>query len=279
MADYDMWSCMERARSLLSTADDGSLRYACLELRFCIEAIVYAKLDAYSNYVPAAVFEKWQPNHAVKMLLQFEPEADEDFTLYISPESEPGIPTGNWTCLGQHNALRLSWLNKNYNKLGSYLHVKMGNKKTRETTEELSVVRKDIERIMSEVERAVNSDIIEGTLAPRIQFKCQACEQDSLVNVDALRKTGRATCISPKCGAEYVASQDEAGWRFKLAMTSFKCLKCEKVSFLENHHVEVGKRFRCKHCGEAHRVAGGQWNYERVTNEKTSEPGAAPNRP
>lgn len=270
MADYDKWSCLERARNLLANSGDGSLRYACLELRFCIEAIVYEKLNTYSGYVPAAVFEKWQPNHAMKMLLQFEPDAAEDFTLYVSSESEPGKPTGNWTCLGQHNALKPGWINKNYNKLGSYLHVRMGNNNVRETTEELSGIRKDIERIAAELEPAVNSDIVSTTLSPRIQFKCQACEQVSLVNVDVLRKTRRAACISQQCGAEYNASEDAEGWRFKLAMTSFKCLKCEKTSFLENQHVDVGKRFRCSHCGELHRIAGGQWNYERVTDQVTS---------
>lgn len=271
MANYDKWSCLERARDLLSTTVDDSLRYACLELRFCIEAIVYEKLDTYSRYVPEIIFEKWQPSHAMKMLLQFEPDADEDFTLYVSPESEPGVSTGNWACLGQHNALKLSWLNKNYNKLGSYLHVKMGNNKARETTEELAAIRKDIERILSEVKPAVNSDIIATTLASRIQFKCQTCEQISLVNVDVLRKTGRATCISPQCGAEYAASEDATGWQFKLAMTSFKCLKCEKINFLEIRHVDIGTKFRCNRCGEAHRIVGGQWNYERATvDSKTS---------
>lgn len=270
MAHYDKLSCLERAHKLLSIADDESLRYACLELRFCIEAIVYEKLDVYSSYVPAAIFEKWQPNHVMKMLLQFEPEADENFTLYISPESEPGKPTGDWTCLGQHNALKLSWLNKNYNKLGSYLHVKMGNKKVQETAEELSAIRKDIEKILSEVERVANSVITGATLACRIKFKCQICEQLSLVNVDLLRKTGRATCIHPQCGAEYTASEEESNWQFKLAMTSFKCLKCDKTSFFENQYINVGMKFRCKHCGEVHQITDGQWSYELVTNKKTS---------
>jgi len=272
MANYDKWSCLERARKLLTSADDDSLRYASLELRFCIEAIIYEKLDTYSRYVPGAVFEKWQPNHALKMLLQFEPDADEDFTLYVSPESEPGKPTGNWTCLGQHNAVKLSWLNKNYNKLGSYLHVKLGNKNKGGTTEELSVNRKDIERMLSELEPVINSDIVGATLATRVQFKCQACQQLSLVNADVLRKTGRATCISQQCGAEYTASEDaEGGWQFKLAMTSFKCLKCEKINFLEIRHVDIGTKFRCNRCGEVHRIVGGQWNYERVTaDRKTS---------
>ncbi len=269
MADYDKWNCLERARNLLSTSGDDSLRYACLELRFCIEAIVYEKLNTYSSYVPATVFEKWQPNHAMKMLLQFEPDAAEDFTLYISPESEPGKPTGNWTCLGQHNGLKPSWINKNYNKLGSYLHVKMGNKNVRETTKELSGIRKDIERILTELEPAVNSDIVSTTLASRIQFKCQACEQISLVNVDVLRKTGRATCINPQCGAEYNASADTDGrWQFKLAMMSFKCHKCEKINFLEIRHVNIGTKFKCNRCGEVHQITGGQWKYERLTYAK-----------
>ena len=272
MANYDKCSCLQRARNLLTSAGDDSLRYACLELRFCIEAITYEKLDTYSRYVPATVCEKWQPNHALKMLLQFEPDADEDFTLYVSPESEPGKPTGNWTCLGQHNAVKLSWLNKNYNKLGSYLHVKMGNRNKVETAEELSAIRKDIERMVSELEPVVNSDIVGATLATRIQFKRQACEHLSLVNADVLRKTRRATCINQQCGAEYNASEDaDGGWQFKLEMTSFKCLRCGKTSFLENQHIDVGKRFKCNRCGELHRIAGGQWNYERVNDEtKTS---------
>jgi hypothetical protein len=39
MVNHDKWSHLERARKLLSTGDDDALRYACLELRFCIEAI------------------------------------------------------------------------------------------------------------------------------------------------------------------------------------------------------------------------------------------------
>ena len=271
MANYDKGSCLERARNLLSTAGDDSLRYACLELRFCIEAITYEKLDTYSRYVPATVFEKWQPNHSLKMLLQFEPDADEDFTLYVSPESEPGKPTGNWACLGQHNAAKLSWLNKNYNKLGSYLHVKMGNREKVETIEELSAIRKEIERILSELEPVVNSDIVGATLATRIQFKCEACEQLLLVNADVLRKTRRAACINQQCGVEYNASEDaDGGWQFKLAMTSFKCLKCEKINFLEIRHVDIGTKFRCNRCGEVHHITDGQWKYERLTDSKKS---------
>ena len=269
MANYNKWRYLERARNLLSTADDDALRYACLELRFCIEAIIYQKLDVYTNYVPAAVFKKWQPTHALKMLLQFEPDADEDFTLYVSPESEPGKPTGNWTCLGEHRTIKASWLNKNYNKLGSYLHVKMNNTRPVETQEELSKIRTDIERIFSELEPVVNCDMLAVPLATRVQFKCQACDQLSFVNRTVLRRAGRATCINQQCGAEYNASEGKDGrWQFKLAMTPFKCLKCEKINFLQSRRVDIGIRFRCNRCGEVHHITDVQCSYERLTDIK-----------
>ena len=206
----------------------------------------------------------------MRMLLQFEPDADEDFTMYVSPESEAGKPRDNWACLGQHNALKLSWISKNYNKLGSYLHVKMGNKSVRESKDVLSRIRKDVERIVAELEPAVNSDLVGTTFSPRVQFKCQVCDQLSVANTDVLRRTRRATCISPQCGAEYSAAEDAGGWQFELAMRSFKCKKCEKTNFLEIQHVGVGQKFRCRHCGEVHRIVGGQWNYERITDKRAS---------
>jgi len=123
MTIYNKRQCLDRAQNMLSKEDDSFLRYACLELRFCMEAITYEKLNAYSSYVPAKVFNKWQPAHALKVLLQFEPNADENFTMYVSPESSPGVPTGKRTNFGEHRTFKLNWLKKNYNKLGSYLHM------------------------------------------------------------------------------------------------------------------------------------------------------------
>lgn len=265
MVKYDKWSCLERARKLLAAKDDDLLRYACLELRLCIEAIIYQKLEIYRPYVPGTVFLRWQPNLALKTLLQFEPDADEDFTVWVSPEAGPGTPGGDWICLGQHRTVKLSWLNKNYNKLGSYLHARMENSEGVETAENLSAIRMDMDRMLVELEPVVNSEMVGAPLATRIEFKCQACEQKSSVNIGVLRKTGKAICTNPQCGAEYNASEDaERGWQFKLTMTSFTCLKCEKINFLESRGIDVGTRFKCNRCGEVHLVTAGEWKYERV---------------
>jgi len=269
MVNYNKYSCLERAQNLLSNGDDSMLRYACLEVRLCIEAITYEKLNAYSDHVPAKVFKKWQPKHALKMLLQFEPDADEDFSLCISPESEPGKPTGNWTNMGEYRTFKLNWLNKHYNRLGSYLHMTQNSSSLIEDVGETDKIRKDLQEITCELERIINSDIIAATLSVRIQFKCQACNQLSVANETVLHKTNHAICINPHCGAEYHATKEDNGsWKFKMIATSFKCLNCNTTSWLESRCLNIGTKFKCRSCGEVHQIIAGQWQYERESKLK-----------
>jgi len=118
----DKRSCMARAQQLLAEPTAENLRYAALELRLCIEALTYEKLRAFSDMVPEAVLATWQPPQAVKALLEFEPTADRTFTLFAGVEEQPGIASKNMQYVGQHTALRLTWLRKHYHKLGSLLH-------------------------------------------------------------------------------------------------------------------------------------------------------------
>jgi hypothetical protein len=50
----------DRAKDLLVRNDEDSIRYAVLELRRCLEAVVYEKLWAYRRRIPAEVARKWQ---------------------------------------------------------------------------------------------------------------------------------------------------------------------------------------------------------------------------
>jgi len=54
-------SCITRAKELLEKDDPISLRYACLEMRCCIEAICYDKAKLYRKHLTDDVIEKWQP--------------------------------------------------------------------------------------------------------------------------------------------------------------------------------------------------------------------------
>lgn len=262
MTIYNKRECLERAQNLLSKEDDSFLRYACLELRFCMEAITYEKLNSYSSYVPAKVFKKWQPAHALNVLLQFEPDADEGFTLYVSPESSPGVPTGNWSNLGEHRTFKLGWLKKNYNKLGSYLHMSQNNDNLKENINKTNKIRKELQTMSEELSRINDSDIISMTLATRITFQCQICNQISVVHEDVLRNENFAICINPHCGAEYQTEKDEDRWQFKLRQLSLNCINCNAKNWFEIKQLNVGTKFKCRKCSKTHQIIATELRYD-----------------
>ena len=91
---FSKHACYNRARSLLNAGDDSLLRYACLELRCCIEAITYDKLNTYKARLPSSLMDEWRPSKAIKALLQLEPDAIEDAEWYYSRSRSdtPGQP-------------------------------------------------------------------------------------------------------------------------------------------------------------------------------------------
>jgi len=248
---------LNQARDLLARRDDGSLPYAALELRRCIESIVYEKLLTYTKYVPGLVFEQWQPAHALKALLQFEPDADEEFRLRIAEEDPLGNPRGPWIEMGEHRTFKLSWLQKNYNKLGSFLHVPHGRMKGWTAND----VRAYLDEVVAELDRILQSSIIGVSLASRISFKCAVCSSNSLVNTQVAEETKRAICINPNCGAIYHLEKRDDQWQVDLEQTEFKCRNCGASIWLENRHLDIGCLFKCSECNVEYLIVARQWAY------------------
>ena len=69
------------AKTLLKSDDLQSIRYACLELRYFIEAHVYERLYRETEILPKQVIDTWQPNKAIKFLSIFDELADKDLVL------------------------------------------------------------------------------------------------------------------------------------------------------------------------------------------------------
>lgn len=92
--DHSPVACLNRATNQLSNNDDASDRYACLELRQCLEALTYKKLSAYANRVPQELFQTWQPAQVIELLSKLEPNSisDRAFTIYKEPRTEHSNP-------------------------------------------------------------------------------------------------------------------------------------------------------------------------------------------
>src|SRR5688500_4185803 len=106
---------LDRAKTLLAAGDATSLRYACLELRSCIEAVTYEKLRAYAPRVPPSLLNdvsKWQPPRLVRLLLQLEGEADQEYSVYIGRTGS----TQPMQFLGEHRTFAVRWIRDHYHQ-------------------------------------------------------------------------------------------------------------------------------------------------------------------
>jgi hypothetical protein len=113
----------DAATALLAKGDEGSLRYAALELRRCIEAIVYEKLKVYGQLLPEASVHQWQPPQAFDALIEIEPNAQETLTFAVAPQTEPGkMPETPFKSIGVDVRPKGKWIKKTWHKLGFYLH-------------------------------------------------------------------------------------------------------------------------------------------------------------
>jgi transcription elongation factor Elf1 len=273
---FDKRSCLKRAKELLERGDDSVLRYVCLELRFCMEAVTYQKLETYAKRLPRGILAIWQPPQAVKALLELEPGADQDFQMMVAFESEPGVPTGKWMSLGGHKSLKVSWLRKHYHKIGNLLHVPSPATESLPLQRDPRELRKYLESVVAELEPVVASRI-DSSLANLVEFQCSVCGEPIAANLEGVQKSHKAVCLSPPCGAEFFAIESKEGeLLFYLVASNFRCMKCEHKTPVENRKLKIGTRFKCEKCGAEHELVGRQWGYGLVSDlEAANETPAA----
>ncbi|MYM38648.1 hypothetical protein [Duganella qianjiadongensis] len=257
----DKRSCMARAQALMAEAKIENLKYAALELRLCIESQTYEKLRAFSSMVPEDVLRTWQPPQAVKMLLEFEPHADQTFTIYAGLEEEYGKPAKEMSFVGTHSSLRLGWLRKHYNKLGSLLHAPAVYEPR---LHNLATLKQYLEEVIEDLKEPLESTITGGAIRNVVNFTCSECGKPVIANAETLRKKRKAICLNPQCKAEYYANIDETGQvTLQLMATGFECASesCDGVAQIENRKLEVGIEFSCPKCGLRHQIAHREWGY------------------
>ena len=124
---HEKRDAFDAATALLAKQDDASLRYAALELRRCIEAIVYEKLKLYGELLPEESIHTWQAAQAFKALIEIEPNAEEDVTYGIAPQTEPDkLPDVPFRNIGTDRRPKGRRVKKVWNSLGGLTYTRSG---------------------------------------------------------------------------------------------------------------------------------------------------------
>ena len=222
---YEKQQAFDAARELLSRNDDNLLRYVALELRRCMEAVVYEKLWGYRDWIPIDAARSWQPPQAFKALLAVEPDADISATIAVGIQKDFGTPSGGpYLSLGVDHRPKYAWLNKTWNKLGSYLHARWPFGKSKEAGGK----RQDFEKILTDLEPFVRSTLT-FTSSPLVVFECSFCGSAVKVCEQGVRSKWQATCL--KCECRFLAKEADTGFTFHLDEPSQECEPCHEQIF------------------------------------------------
>src|SRR5438105_14644122 len=101
----------EAARDLLAQEREELFRYIALELRRCIEAVVYEKLEAYRTWISEKLARTWQPPQAFKALLEIDPGGQDDAVIAVAPQERlDGPPTMPLKSIGTDRRPKVKWL-------------------------------------------------------------------------------------------------------------------------------------------------------------------------
>jgi DNA-directed RNA polymerase subunit RPC12/RpoP len=225
----------EKAKSLLESSDLQAIRYACLELRYFIEAHVYQQLLAGAEDIPRTIIETWQPNKAIKLLSAFDDLADKNLCLDILDSNGKTIETVTY------NNIPLKDLTKIYNSLGSYLHLPMPKKLASYTIDKAQVVK-----ILEQLSRLTKGNLIVKK-SNYEYFPCGACGQKILYTTHYVNSNESIDCQSDSCRVTHAIklSDNETSFGSKYV---FECSACHNEASVFFSKIEDGYKFKCDHC-------------------------------
>lgn len=247
MSIYGVEEYLARAKTFIAAGDENSLRHACLEIRLCLERIVYLKLGQIGEQLPPAIFKKWQPPQALRMLLSFEPNADRDKTIEITGHDGVTIQ------LGSYKMFSIAWLNRHYHKLGNFLHATS----LADAAKPSKLTPQAVQAILDEVERVASADVL-FTANSISTFVCSACGSDMYASQAQIEAHSTVECPNVNCQNKHlVRAVDQDNYVVEPSnLFIAPCRKCASPMAVEPDEVYLEKA--CWNCGQVH-VFG--WGY------------------
>jgi transcription elongation factor Elf1 len=236
----------EKATGLLGTGDDDDLTYACLELRKCLEAYAYDLLMGYLSEAPMRVIETWQPDKVLKELLAIDPQSAMTYTINWQRAATETEPAGKWQTMGEDRRLPVEYVRKNYQALGSFLHVPTIRQSSRDNDPAPARQR------ATEVQEAFAKLLAPGRITAFFakgmhRFECHDCGTPIARRADSLLEGKTAECGN--CGLPYDVEilEDQKVW-IQPRSILWDCPRCQSHRTIFASKAKDGTDVSCPEC-------------------------------
>lgn len=243
---YGAGEYLSRAKQILSGSESHSIKYACLELRFCLEIIAYRQLEQYGEEIPGSVVREWKPDRIIKLLASFSPGSDQDSELSVGLTNAPDEIPKEWTSSGNAKAIPWGVFRKYYNRLGSYLHAPMKVKDLKKVID-----KEKLNTIISDIEHVLSATIILA-FKRTINAECD-CGKTIFIGQSEFEDGELVRCGNRQCGRLWKKTVLEDGDQVLQPATTV-IYKCTCDSFMHVPIEKVWDRFRCDGCNNTYRL-------------------------
>lgn len=248
--------CFNRAKELLEKGDIASLKYACLELRQCIEAIAYAKALLYEKFIPEKELYKWQPKKVFAYLEENAPSSTQNHSLRMTKENPDGS-LGDSTLVLEHTTLKAVNFDKHYHKLGNKLHTPcLRDQSSKINHNDLrDFVKEVIEDLQPVVECGNDS-----SLGEVFQIECISCKKIFPIRKARLSAGQEFSCLKAECQTLYLVTEitENGGLIHSPVGCGIQC-GCGKKNEIYFKKNKETYSLRCE-CGKNH-IVSKEWQH------------------
>ncbi len=265
---HEAMAHLDKARALLSEGSDDSLRYAALEMRYCIEHLFYKIIPHYKDELPDDVMSGkiWRPGDIISMIADIDPGATRDRRLRMGFPAQEGEPAKVMYDLGPQTGLRKDLARRLWNGLGYYLHARVDGQAHNPID-----LRKKLEKVLPRLEQFRGDRVIMSGFDVRTTSKCQLCGRTMARRMSAIKENPYIECPNRDCGAIYeITEADEAMAHWKMVQASIGCKRCGTENWLGvhawKHGAQTGGTLTCCECKTTYRLV------EYITLTELSEP-------
>jgi DNA-directed RNA polymerase subunit M/transcription elongation factor TFIIS len=251
----DAREALARAKNEIASNDSERLKYAALELRMAIEALVYDRLQIYKDELTPRDYEAWQPRKIMMMLLDIDPWADKPRTIMMGREDQPGVEAEGLTMIGTENVLSMATIKKNYDALGSFLHLPTVKQYEAGGKVDFKGLQERLENIVSAIEVVLASTLANATFTVFIEADCKRCGERLRKRAPAGDGSREVTCL--KCGAEYRQTGSGENKVVIVALTAqVKCMneRCGEPMELWQDEFKNGHKWKCNKCNQEYEI-------------------------
>lgn len=236
---------LDRAKELLSSDDESDFKYACLELRFCLETVAFRQLKQYGDIIPGTLAKEWRADQIIKTLASFDPTSDQSGDISIGEGSDPDVVPEKWQSIGEVQTIKWTKFRKYYNKLGSYLHAP-------KEPEANPPGKSTLDDIIRELDRVTTCTAIVAYKEVRIA-DCPKCGTRVYVGECEFENEQLVVCGNTKCGQLFkkVVNDQSSKVLIPVDVIWFKCKCGARIPVRLD---AIWKPFNCGDCFKKFRV-------------------------